>query len=297
MGKREVGGGQHRPRTDLRREETVSQTWSARILVFGSITGPPRNSSSTAMSLGSRGGDRKRRSIVNLRQYSTNSWADASLTSVSTTPKWYVWLPEFQTWQEVFLSRPVAVTQATLSHANSVFFSSCSVGFIKAFFTQFKVFSKHNYSQTVDNYAWWGSDPEHPQGIAILHNVAWPGIWRKILWLMVSKAATVGSFHVKTMQVAQLVWLSKSQGLNPVRDIQGHFSLLKLSCSYKANWLKVEYLQKCLRKKEHEQKTLGWDRVYMINSFAIGCATGSNFSYLSWLVWVRWPEWLALMVH
>lgn len=36
------------------REEAVSQTWSANIRVFGSRTGPPLISSSTAMSLGSR---------------------------------------------------------------------------------------------------------------------------------------------------------------------------------------------------------------------------------------------------
>lgn len=37
---------------------------------------------------GEGGGDRKRGSIVNSRWYLTRSWADASPTSVSTTPHW-----------------------------------------------------------------------------------------------------------------------------------------------------------------------------------------------------------------
>lgn len=49
--------------TNLTTEEAISQTWSAKILVFGSRMAPPLISSSTAMSLGSRERERGREKV------------------------------------------------------------------------------------------------------------------------------------------------------------------------------------------------------------------------------------------
>lgn len=182
-------------RTNSTTEEAVSQTWSAKILVFGSRMAPPLISSSTAMSLGSRerkkgrekvgkgGGDRRRGSIMNSKWYLTRCWADASPTSGSTTSQWYdADLLYLKSKSQILIGSTIfwATEQQErkpcfMRHCQFSLVEPCFVpmGFIKVFLPNLRCFQSAITANSgkLHPVVWREcsvTDPHHPQGISHL---------------------------------------------------------------------------------------------------------------------------------